>query len=60
MLLSPDGEDVLLVIHSIDVPPSIKEVGADKGAVGSFPRADLSSHCNPDRAQQELEFYRVH
>ena len=48
--LSPEHrEDVLFVIYSIDVPPSINEVGTDKRAVRSFSRADLLSYCNPDR-----------
>ena len=44
MLLSPKHrEDVLLVIHSINDPPSINGVGTYKVAVRSFPRACMNS-----------------
>ena len=47
-LLSPGhGENVFLVLYSIDVTSLIDGVIFDRGAIWSFPRADLSSHYSP-------------
>ena len=54
------GEDVFVVIHSINVPPLINGpplidgVGTDKGAVRSFPWVDLLAYCNPGGTQQNV------